>query len=722
MSSSKLSLTRRSFLKWSAVLTAALSTTGLAGCKTANEQLKETSGPRDLTTNKIRTVCPRNCYSTCNFIAHEKDGRLVKIEGIKDHPVTDTPCLKGLSYTRRVYSPDRLKYPLKRVGERGEGKWKRISWEEAYQEMAENFINIKDKYGPESILYYTYSGSYGNMNEFGAKFFKLLGGYSQCYGSLCWPAGLEATQLTYGGKKYHHPKDFINSKLIILWGKNPVSTNVQEMKFIHEAREKGATLVVIDPLFTRTAAKADIHIRPRVGTDGALALGLAHIIVKENLHDQSFIAEHVKGFSEYKELIEKYTPEKVAEITEIPEETIIDLALMYGKTKPANIICGYGLQRHTNGGQMVRSIAVLPAITGNIGISGGGFNYANFDGYIFGGTGTPNPPEESYKIRNIGQYSKLGEAILKAKNPSIKAIMVERGNPLTVNPNTNVVKEGFSKAEYIVCIDQFITDSAEVADLVLPAKTLFEQTDIHACYWHHYIQLRQKVIDSPFEAKPESEIYKELARVCGMDLKYFDINPEQAVRNALEGTGITYEQLKKGPVRSPISRDVAWEDLKFPTPSGKIEIYSEEAEEKWGVDPLPVYEELKESKYSTPKLFEKYPLRFMSAHPKNRIHSQFGFLDWLIEIDSEPICEIHPKDAKERGIKTGDLVTVFNDRGQFTLKANVTEFVIPGMINVWEGWWEKHTGLTTNFVTPDFVTDMNNGAAYHSGLVQVEKV
>jgi len=673
-----------------------------------------------MTIQTIKTACRRNCYSTCSMLAYVENGKLIKVTGNPENKATrGTLCLKGLSYVQRVYSPHRIVHPLRRKGPRGNGKWEKISWDEALNSIASKLKRIKKEFGEQAVLFYFASGTKGILNQFSTAFWRMYGGYTGTYGDLCWPAGLEAVRLTFGENKHSAPWDILNSKLILLWGKNPADTNIHQMSFIMDAQEKGTTVIVIDPVKTSTALKSDIHIPINPGTDAALANAVARHLIEHELYDKTFIENYVYGFDEYRSMVMDYTYEKAEKITGVPAQTIIDLAELYGKTKPASISYGYGPQRYTNAGQSVRAVACLQALTGNLGKSGGDFYYANLQTDKIPPIDMPKEPDN---VRISIPIAQLGEGIVTTDNPPVKMLWVERGNPVTSNPNTHKTIKALNTLDFIVVVDQFHTDTARYADIILPAKTMFEQTDIIGAYWHSYLQLKSKAIEPPGECKPETEIYRELAKRIDLDSSFFPENEEEFLKKYLKKIPeITWEMLEKGPVSVPWSQEIAWSDYVFPTPSGKIEFYSEQAQKLWNINPLPVYHVSAEQRDSQPELARKYPLNLMTAHSKDKIHSQFNNLDYISEINPEPKAEINIYDALDRNIEEGDFVRVFNDRGELTLKAHVTHRIKRGVLNIQEGWW-IHEGGTVDFLSADRLTDIGNGAAFHDCLVQVEKV
>lgn len=674
----------------------------------------------------ITSACPRNCYSTCSLRVAVKNGRIGLIEPHPDNLAAgEGVCLKGLSYAERVYHPDRLLHPLKKKN----NEFQKISWEEALSDIESNIKKIHSDYGPKSILYYTGSGTKGLLNAVGRQFWKMIGGYTTTYGDLCWPAGLEATRLTLGENKHNAPQDLKNARLIIMWGKNAAETNIHQMKFIEEAISNGGKYVVIDPRRTESAEKSHLLIRPRPGTDGALALGIANLLIKNNQIDIHFINQHVLGFDEYAKLTRKYDPQTVSEITDVPVNQIIELADLIARIKSVTITAGYGMQRYSNSGQTMRAIIALLVITGNIGKPGAGWVYANLQSHIFDRVRDPVaffPPEkEDRNVRISISTAKLGKDILNTSNPPIKIIWIERGNPVTQNPDTHTVLKAFRSLDYRVVIDQFLTDTAREADLVLPAKTMFEQADVINAYWHAYIQYKAKIIDPPGQVKPESEIYYFLAKRFGFsdaELEYkipksSDDAIESYLNNKLSSfPGLTLEQLKRGPVLAPGSEDVVFSDLTFSTPSGKIELLSKEAKDRWGMNPLPDYLEPKISVKNTNNQFY-----FMTPNTKNRIHSQFNNLTLIKQFSKKPVFFLNPKDADKFGINESDQIRVFNDRGELKGEVKFDFGLKRGCICMTNGWWISQGG-TVNFLSSGRETDMGFGAAFHDTMIDIEKI
>ncbi len=662
------------------------------------------------------TACPRNCYSTCTLRVELEDGRLRRVEPYTGNRATpEGACLKGLSYVERVHSPDRILHPLRRHGD----SFERISWEEALGSISEKLLHLRSNYGPKSLLYYAASGTKGMLNAAGFEFWKAYGGCTSIYGDLCWPSGLEATRLTLGDNKHNAPWDLENARLIVLWGKNPAETNVHQMPFVERALSAGAHLVVVDPRRTESSERAGMLIQPRPGSDGALALALAHLLVRDGAIDTEFVSKHVHGYCEFENSLADFTPSRAAEVCGVSVGQIEKLAELFASTRPASIVAGFGMQRYTNSGQTMRALIALLAITGNIGKPGTGWVYANLQSHIFG----PKDPVASFppKVDDGPQRisistARLGADMLAQKDPPLHAAWVERGNPLNQNPESAAVKKAFEALDFVVVVEQFLTDTARAADIILPAKSFLEQSDVITAYWHPYIQLKPKVMDFPGEVMPETEIYRALARHMDLDLEG-RIPAENEIDAYLEERlaphGLSLAKLREGPQLPPGHQEIAFEDLRFETPSGKIELLSQEAGERWGLPELPTFSEAHESSASS-----KFPLQLLTPNTKNRIHSQFGDLRMMRALEPELLLTLHPIDAQPRGIESGDRIRIFNERGDFEARAQFSFGIRPGCVSAPNGWWRKEG--TVNDSSAGRETDMGHGAAFHDNFVEVE--
>jgi anaerobic selenocysteine-containing dehydrogenase len=680
----------------------------------------------------VTSACPRNCYSTCSLRVTVADGRIRRLEPHPDNLATPSGiCLKGLSYLERVYSPDRILYPLRRRP--GAGGFDRVSWDDALDAIARTLLDLRARHGPQCVLHYAASGTKGLMNGVADRFWRLFGGCTTTYGDLCWPAGLEATRLMLGANEHNAPWDLANARLIVFWGKNAAETNVHQMAFVDQALARGATLVVIDPRRTETAERAALHIQPRPGTDAALALAVAHLLFEQGRIDAPFVDRHVRGAGEFRASVRDATPAWAAAIAEVPEAQVRRLAALVGTVKPMTICAGFGMQRYTNSGRTMRALIALVALTGNIGKPGAGWVFANLRTQVFGGQKDPlafyPPAQPDGGVRVSISTARLGPDMLATTDPPLKMVWVERGNPIPQNPETPAVMRAFRALDFRVVVDQFLTDTAREADIVLPAKTLFEQSDVIGAYWHDYLQFKQKAIDPPGEVRPESEIYRLLAERLGIARDEIDAAfpaPDDAAVEAFLADrlravpGVTLERLREGPVRVPGSGDVAFADLRFPTPSGLIELWSDEAGTRWGCEPLPSYVEPVESVRGPVARPSAYPLNLLTPNTKNRIHSQFGNLATIRAIEPAPILAMSANDAASRDLAPGQRVRVFNDRGSLIVAMRVERGLKPGCVVLHNGWWLAD-GAAVNVLSKARETDMGHGAAFHENLVEVER-
>jgi anaerobic selenocysteine-containing dehydrogenase len=672
------------------------------------------------------TACPRNCYSTCAMKVTVEDTRLVKVEAAEENRATaEGPCLKGLSYVERAHSAERITRPLRR---RPDGSFAPVSWSDALDAVASALEKAREESGPQSVLYYSASGTKGLLNGCGLAFWRLFGGCTTTYGDLCWPAGLEATRLTLGDVSHNAPWDLANARLVVMWGKNAAETNVHQMAHLHAALENGGTLVVVDPRRTETAERASLLLPLRPGTDGALALAVGHVLVRDGYVDREFVARNVFGFEEWAALVASWPPERGAEICGVPAASIEKLGLLLGTEHPATIVPGFGMQRFTNSGQAMRAMLALLAVTGQFGKPGAGWMYANLQTQVFSPVKDPldfYPPETPDGVVRVSiATARLGRDMLAAKDPPLRVAWVERGNPIPQNPETHRVLEAFRALDFRVVVEEFLTDTAREADVVLPAKNLFEQTDVIGAYWHSYLQLRRKVMEPPPDVKPETEIYRDLGRRLGIAedaLAAALPGPSnEAVEAWLDGRlaplGLSLASFESGPVLSPQFEEVAFAGLSFPTPSGKIELASGEAERRWGVSRLPGFHEPEER----PEPTGRFPLHLLTPNTKNRIHSQFGNLETIRRMAPAPLLAMHPRDARERGLWEGAAARVFNDRGELRLPVSVDRGLRPGCVCVTNGFWLTEGGAV-NVLSCGRETDLGHGAAFHDNAVQVEK-
>lgn len=677
-------------------------------------------------------VCPLDCPDTCGLLLHKENGKIVKVTGNPDHPVTQGAiCNKVRNMAERVYHPERVLYPLKRVGAKGEGKFARITWDEAVAEISGRYKELIREHGPESIMPYSFYGNMGILSVDGMdrRFFHRLG-TTQLQQGICNSAGNAGWKYTMGFGGGTSPEETVNAKLIIVWGGNLVSTNMHQVALIEKARKQGAQLVVIDVHRNRTGQRADWFIPLYPGTDSALALGIMHVLFERGLVNEPFLERYTIGHAELREHVKQYTPERVSAITGVPAEDIVKLAVLFGETSPAYIHIGNGLQHHDNGGMNVRTISCLPALTGQWLVPGGGAYKSNGAYGKMNAAALERPDLRPNPGARTVSMNRLGEALLTL-DPPIRALFVYCSNPAVVAPDTGKVERGLRREDlFTVVHDLFLTDTAKYADIVLPATSSFENTDLYSSYWHHYVQLQEPVIPARGESKSNVETFKLLAAAMGFEEEAFRDSEEDMIRQALQFPhnpylqGVTLEKLQEQRfVKLNMEHQKDYLD-NLKTPSGKIELYSA-AMERAGLPPLPTYVPLQEGYDGErwPGEGDAYPLMFISPPNHSFLNSTFGNVEKLTALEKSPLLQIHPQDAAERGIEDGDEVTVWNDRGSYRVKTSVTDKMLPGIVVSQGLWWEQEDGRRTraNALTPDRLADLGGGAVFFSTVVNVKR-
>jgi anaerobic selenocysteine-containing dehydrogenase len=699
-----------------------------------------------MSTHTVHAVCSHDCPDSCGvLVTVDEAGKATRVQGDPSHPVTrGFLCGKVAKYLDRVYAPDRLLYPMRRRKDAPKGPggeldaFERIGWDEALDEMARRLQQISEEHGPEAILPYSYAGTigllgYGSMDR---RFFHRLGA-SQLGRTICSTTGGEALESVYGIKYGTDTEQFAHARLILAWGANVHGNNIHLWPFIEEARRNGAKLVVIDPYQTRTAALADWHISIHPGTDAALALGIMHILVRDGLCDLDYIRENTVGFDQLAAHAERYAPEHVAGITGLSAAEVEQLARMYGTTQPAVIRMNYGVQRSENGGAAARAIAMLPALTGAWRYAGGGFQLSTSGGFPFDRQALERP--DLMLSSPLGRPSRvvnmvlLGQALTAVENP-VKALFVYNSNPAAVAPDQAAVLRGLARPDlFTVVHEQFLTDTADYADILLPATTFLEHKDIQGAYGHYYLQLSEQAVEPPGEARPNVWVFSELARRMGFREPCFGDSIDDLIRQALhEGKeqpavlrGITLELLEKEPVQrlrlgeSPERPWLPFAQGPFPTPSGRIEFYSEALARRGG-DPLPTFRPARESRLGGED--SPYPLEFLARKADNYMNSTFVNLAGHRKLESafNGVLEMHPDDAAGRGVTDGAAVVVWNGRGSLPLVARLSRKVgrgvVAGRLN-----WNKLSdgGHNVNLLTGQHLTDLGGGPAFYSVLVDV---
>ena len=699
----------------------------------------------------VHATCSLDCPDSCGVLATVDTAahRVVRIAGDPAHPVTrGFLCGKVARFLDRVYAPDRLLYPLRRrpgvlKGSLPHGEemqaFERIGWDEALDTIAKNLQRVSDTYGPESVLPYSYAGTigqlgYGSMDR---RFFHRLGA-SQLDRTICASAGTAAMNSVYGTRLGPEPQSFVHAKLVIAWGANLHGNSIHLWPFIEQARRNGARLVVIDPYGTKTARLADQHLAIQPGTDTALAMGMMHVILRDGLEDRDYITECTHGFPALRDRVMtgEYAPERVAEITGIDAETIVAFARAYATTVPAVIRLNYGIQRTDNGGTAARAVGMLPLLTGAWRHHGGGVLLSTSAAFGFNQAKLQMPElmQQSplHRAARTVNMSRLGHALTELADPAVHALFVYNSNPAAVAPNQNAVLQGMRRADlFTVVHDSFLTDTADYADIVLPAPTFLEQDDVQGAYGHYFAQLSRRAVDPPGEARGNVWLFGQLAQRMGFAGPCFQDTEDDLIRQALDSShpwhnGVTYERLQ-AEVRVPLDvprnergeflpfSDASW----FRTPSGKGEFFSEALLQQ-GLDPLPAFMHTPERNDAT------QPLRMLARKADHWMNSTFANTPRHRAMEDERIglgvLEMHPADAAVRGIADGDAVEVCNERGTIRLEAAFSGHVQPGTVAATLGWNKlAGDGNGINVLTSERLTDLGGGATFYAVNVEVRQ-
>ncbi len=690
---------------------------------------------------KLRTVygaCPHDCPDCCALETQvDEQGRAVTVRGRSDHPVTrGWLCAKVNRYLERVYHPERLLYPMHRVGPKGSGVFERVSWDEAIAEITSRWHDIIAQHGAQCILPYSYAGTLGLVNNAvsNSRFWNRLGA-SQLERTICGAAAEEAVMLTIGARLAPSPQMLLHSKLILIWGSNPASTAPHIMPFLREAQRKGTRIIVIDPIRTLTARSADQHIQPFPGTDAALALSMMYVMVTEELHQPEWIAAHTVGWESLLERIMQFPPQRAAQITGLDLDTILDLARTYATTPPALLRVTDGINRHTNGGQTVRTLASLPAITGQYGLPGGGLMYSASDWLQWDNEAVthahdpacPRPP------RSLNM-NRLGALLTGEADPPVYSLFVYNANPVASTPNAGKIVEGLLRDDLFTVVHElFETDTARYADILLPATSQLEHVDLHKPYGHVSLQYNMPAIAPQGEARSNWDVMRSLSPAMGINEPWLQQDANEVIQEIVDTTsqhnprlvGITLERLQaEGSIPLAIStrEEVPFADGIFFTPSGKVEFYSETAAAR-GYDPVPGWEpevETRTRRDTSPSASATLPLLCPAAH--HFVSSTFGNQERMITKEGAPTLRIHPSDAAVRNIQSGQLVRVGNERGWCRLVAEVTDVVRPGVLATTTVWWPKFSPdqRNVNWTTSDRLADLGGGSTFYTNLVTVE--
>ncbi|GAA4679751.1 molybdopterin-dependent oxidoreductase [Pseudonocardia yuanmonensis] len=694
-------------------------------------------------TGTHRAICPHDCPDGCSMLVSVEDGRATGVRGDPDHPFTRGGlCVKVNNYVDRVYSPDRVTTPLRRSGPKGSGRFEPIGWDEAVAEIAERFRGVIAEHGAEAIMPVSYLGTQGTLNglNVGDPFFNRLGA-TVAERTFCDSGASTAYVMSLGPTAGVDPESLVHSRYIVIWACNMVSTNLHLWPFVAEAQKRGAKVVVIDPVRHRTAKRADWHIPIRPGTDGALALALIHVILAEGLTDAEYVAEHTVGVEELAERVRDCTPEWASEETGIPAEDIRTLAREYAAGQPSMIRIGVAIERHSGGGQTVRAISCLPGLVGAWRRPGGGLLALPLWAFPVNWDALSQPQLRPEGTRVVNQYL-LGRALTgeMGLDPGIHALMVYNANPVIVCPDQEKLVAGLSREDlFTVVSEQFLTDTALYADIVLPATTQLEQLDVMFSWGHFYIGLNRPSIAPVGEAIPNTELFRRLAAAMGFDDECFRMTDEELIEQAYDWgapalQGITPKSLEKtgwARLNLPDADHYAPHDVGgFPTPSGKQEFLSaaaaggnfvlplfrqgsNEAQPGGEVDPLPHY---------IPPAHSDYPLHLVSPKAHAFLNSSYGNLGAQQRVQGEPSAIVHPADAETRGIVEGSLIRVFNERGEFLVKVTVSDEVARGVVMASMGQWRSRAkGLATvNAVNPTEFADLGNAPTFSDTRVEVE--
>ena len=675
-----------------------------------------------------RSVCALDCPDCCSLLINVEDGRGSKLRGNPAHPVTrGFLCGKVAQYLEREYSPERLLYPQRRVGAKGQGRFERISWDDALDTIAARLHRVAAEFGPEAILPYSYAGTMGFLQGAGMdrRFFHRLGA-SRLDRTICSTAGMVGYTEALGVRYGTEPEQFRHARLILAWGANILGTNVHLWPFIMEARRNGARFYTIDPRRNRTGAASDQHFFINPGSDAALALGMMHVIIGENLHDADYVERYTDGFDGLRERVREWTPQRAAEMTGIPAEEIAGLAREYATTRPAVIRMNYGTQRSERGAMAVRTICLLPVLTDSWKDVGGGAQLSTSQAFQVNRAGLERADLQQKVLgrpARLINMAELGAALgvgAGAMDPPVKALVVYNSNPAAIAPNQNSVLAGFDRDDlFTVVLEQFQNDTADYADILLPVTTFLEHTDLYFAYGHYHLQLARPALPAPGEVKSNLEIFRLLAARMGFDDGCFADSEDDMIRTLLDSPhpfvrGITLEELdREGSVRLRLPEPFQpFAAGGFGTGDGKCHFRAEE------LDYMPPVE----SRHGDTGLRTKYPLEMISPKNDNSMNSTFGHRD---AVDRETATlHLSAADAARRAIRTSDQVRVYNDRGSCVLVASVDDSVQAGVVCVPSVRWGKRSPgkRNVNALTSERLTDAGGGPTFYSCLVEVERI
>ncbi len=687
--------------------------------------------PPDATSGSVvRAACPHDCPDTCALLVTVRDGVAVSVRGDPSHPTTHGAlCTKVSRYTERTYHPDRVLQPMRRIGPKGSGKFAPVSWDDALADIATRLQAIAAR-DPQAILPYSYGGTLGFVQgeSMAARFFHKLGA-SLLDRTICATAGEAGLKAVIGGKLGMDVEQFENSQLILIWGSNSITSNLHFWTYAQRAKRNGAKLVCIDPWRNDTADKCHEHIQLRPGTDAALAYALMHELIVNDRLDHGYIASYTVGFEPLRRRALEWPPERAAEVCGVPVAQIRQLARDYGTLSPAAIRMNYGLQRVRGGANAVRAIACLPALVGAWRHDAGGLLLSSSNHFAANGEALERPDLlAGRKPRTINMVT-IGDDLLREGDsdfgPKIEAVIVYNSNPLAVAPEGDKVRQGFSRDDlFTVVLEHFQTDTADIADYLLPATTQLEHVDVHKAYGHRYWMANNAAIAPLGDAKPNTEIFRLLAARMGFTEPCFAETDEQIAAQAIapdaRNGGIDWEQLKSSGWAKLPGAAAPFAQGGFPTPSGQCEFWSQR-EQDAGRDPLPEVLLPYECAETTPDLAARYPLTMISPPARNFLNSSFVNVDSLRRLEAEPLLLLHPDDAAVRGIADGAMVRAFNDRGTTLSRARLSTRTRPGQVVALGIWWRKLSpgGTNINQLTHQRLTDLGAGPCFYDCLIEV---
>ena len=676
--------------------------------------------------HQVRGACPHDCPDTCSLLTTVEGGVATKVQGNPAHPQTDgVLCNKVSRYAERTYHPDRLLSPLKRSGPKGSGQFEPVSWDDALADIAVKLKPIAAR-SPEAIVPYSYAGTMGLVQgeAMASRFFNRLGA-SLLDRTICSSAGGEGMTQTLGGKVGMRVEFFAEAKLIIIWGSNSIGSNLHFWRYAQQAKRDGAKLICIDPRKSETAEKCHEHIALLPGTDAALALAVMHELITHDWLDHAYIEQHTLGWPALKERALQWSAERAASICGIPVAQIKSLARNYGQClvdqQPAAIRLNYGMQRVRGGGNATRAVACLPALIGAWRHRAGGLLMSASGHFPINKAALERPELRSGHLPRTINMSTIGHALLEETSsdfgPKIEALMVYNSNPVAVAPESGKVVQGFARPDlFTVVLEHFQTDTADYADYILPATTQLEHWDIHPSYGHTDVLLNRPAIAPLGQAKTNSQIFRELAACMGFDEPCFQEDDPTLCRAAF-GDRVDFDELLAQGFASLKLPEAPFAEGQFHTPSGKCEFFSQRLQAQ-GLDGLPDHV----PNFEAAGTSKDFPLAMISPPARSFLNSTFVNVTSLRNIELEPVLEIHPEDAAPRGITTGAVLKVFNQRGSYTVKAEVSARARPGVVNGLGIWWRKLglDGTNVNQLTSQQLTDMGRGPVFYDCLVEVK--